>query len=986
VRAATLGVALNDDHGGDSRSLDTTIPGAAASVEAQDPNTLAGAFASALRVADVVAARAAAQIRGRLFDGPVTPMIPRYRLVKLLGRGGMGEVWAGHDERLDREVAVKLVHATLAFDDVHVERLAREARSLARLAHPNVVGVFDLGRYPAPENRSGLFIVMELVEGQTLSSWLATPRPWREIVDAFVQAGRGLAAAHGAGLVHRDFKPANVFVGNDGRVRVGDFGLARLAELPSEPDVASAGSRDASSLSTLGVELTDVGVVMGTPVFMSPEQHRGQPVDARSDQFGFCVALYAALWGELPFRGNLFELEAAKAEGELEFPRRTGVPARLEAIVARGLAPSPAARWPTMNALVDALARTEPRRRRPWIAAGALLVVAAAVAVSDAPQACGEALRASVQRAQDRADAIDRALISVLDPTAVAQRTAELATSQRTLYVALDEACAADPERATARWDCLSTAAHRLDAVTAGIVDADADAEAVATLFARLPDATDCRDRDAPSTVPDALRPQLEQAGAALEHAIARAAYRPAEALPLIHELVDELAALPPTGLRVAALHELGAAYDRLIEWDRAKQHYEQCHLVAVEIDDFDHAARCAFQLAWKGENEGDAEEAKRWLGHARAAIARVDASPELEVVQLTAEASIDFARGDLVRAEASLRRALVVCETAGCGRQHPSVALALATTLSTRGNAEEARRMWLEVQRLAELDGGPQSSDARTARLRLTTELVGIGEVARAAEELEAMLVELEADATPDTQTLARAWMAYADVEFRLGRDGLGSSLRALEWARLTYAEAEFFLAPYLIEAGQLFESAGNPRAALALFAEAEPYTRDRPRIAALLDIAQAGALVGVKESQSALVAADRALAMMANDPSTQPTNLAAGLHNRGFALADLGRWSEATDALVAAIEIYAREPSVGPAGKSHTDAQLGLAECYANAGRIAEARDTYRSIVGQPDAIADHRAKAAEKLAALDAGSQAQRSREEPDRPRDR
>jgi serine/threonine protein kinase len=198
-----------------------------------------------------------------------------------IGAGGMGVVYAAYDPELDRRVALKLLRPDRFGSDADRLRLLREAQALARLADPHVVSVYDTGTFG-----DRVFVAVELVEGETLRQWLgglrAAPRSWREVLARFLPAGRGLAAAHAAGLVHRDFKPENVLLGRDGRVRVADFGLAEAAPEPG------------GKLAALPAEW---GLVLGTPAYMAPEQLRGIAVDARSDQFSFCVALFEALYG-----------------------------------------------------------------------------------------------------------------------------------------------------------------------------------------------------------------------------------------------------------------------------------------------------------------------------------------------------------------------------------------------------------------------------------------------------------------------------------------------------------------------------------------------------------------------------------------------------------------------------------------------------------------------------------------------------------------
>jgi eukaryotic-like serine/threonine-protein kinase len=281
----------------------------------------------------------------------------RYVISGVLGSGGMGVVYAAEDPRLGRRVALKLLHPALAeAAEEQQRRLLREAQAMARLSHPNVLPVFDLGM-----EGGQVFLAMELIEGPTLAEWLRQrERTWQEILGLFVEAGRGLAAAHQAGLVHRDFKPANVLVGTDGRPRVTDFGLVRVGA-SSEEGPAQADPRAAES------PLTQTGTVAGTPAYMSPEQLAGRRVDARGDQFSFCVALYEALQGVRPFAADA----PAEHRWTLRRPERSPrLPGYVRAVLARGLALEPEERFPSMDALLEALTMRPPRSRRRWMALG----------------------------------------------------------------------------------------------------------------------------------------------------------------------------------------------------------------------------------------------------------------------------------------------------------------------------------------------------------------------------------------------------------------------------------------------------------------------------------------------------------------------------------------------------------------------------------------------------------------------------------------
>ncbi|MBL8969241.1 MAG: serine/threonine protein kinase, partial [Myxococcales bacterium] len=242
--------------------------------------------------------------------------IGRFTAVRQLGAGGMGVVYLAYDEQLDRKVAIKVLQERRSADTGSLghARLLREAQAMAHVSHPNVAAVYEVG--PIGEQ---VFVAMEFVEGKTLTQWLAAgPHDWRAVVEMFCQAGRGLAAAHAAELVHRDFKPENVIVGDDGRARVLDFGLARASrDLPTVPPAELPGHELRMS-SSLSAQLTQAGSLVGTPAYMSPEQYVRAAIDARSDQFSFCVSLFEGLYGSRPFWGQtLSELMAAIARGKV---------------------------------------------------------------------------------------------------------------------------------------------------------------------------------------------------------------------------------------------------------------------------------------------------------------------------------------------------------------------------------------------------------------------------------------------------------------------------------------------------------------------------------------------------------------------------------------------------------------------------------------------------------------------------------------------
>jgi hypothetical protein len=300
--------------------------------------------------------------------------VGRYLVLSTLGAGGMGVVHAAYDPQLDRKVALKVLRGNLGGTTSEArKRLRREAQAIAQLSHPNVVGVYDVGA----TDDGMVYIAMEFVEGDTLTQWLKRwPRTWKEIVEVFVQAARGLVAAHSVGLLHRDFKPDNVLVGGDGRVRVTDFGLARSVLAPEE------GAKPAVPTSALHAELTATGAVLGTPRYMPPEQLTGDNIEARSDQFSFCVALYEALYAVHPLPGATAIGMLERGERAMPPPEHAKVPSPIARAVMRGLERDRSKRFPAMASLIAELSPRQERSRVRFAAMGlgALVLVGAAAA------------------------------------------------------------------------------------------------------------------------------------------------------------------------------------------------------------------------------------------------------------------------------------------------------------------------------------------------------------------------------------------------------------------------------------------------------------------------------------------------------------------------------------------------------------------------------------------------------------------------------
>ncbi|XXX72435.1 serine/threonine-protein kinase [Sorangium sp. So ce134] len=288
-------------------------------------------------------------------EEPLSPgaRIGRFTVLARAGQGGMGVVYAAYDAELDRRVALKLI-APGRFDPEDRARLVREAQVMARLSHPNVVPIYEIG-----EHGGGVFVAMEFVDGRTLRDLgRQEPRSWEAVLAAGIQAGRGLAAAHQEGLVHRDVKPDNILIGKDGRARMADFGLARLSLEEDRPRSGAGEGADVPVSGPLHAPLTAGGALLGTPAYMAPEQAERLPATVKSDQWSFCATLYEALYGELPFEGGDHRARLDLARRDLLRPAPAGarVPAWVRSALARGLRARPEERWPRLDDLLDALA------------------------------------------------------------------------------------------------------------------------------------------------------------------------------------------------------------------------------------------------------------------------------------------------------------------------------------------------------------------------------------------------------------------------------------------------------------------------------------------------------------------------------------------------------------------------------------------------------------------------------------------------------
>jgi len=685
---------------------DTEIDEEAVGAETAGPIDPSNMNLGPAQVAPLDAEHLRSSVAAHLFGAAAEPAkIGRFTVLQRLGAGAMGVVYSAYDTQLDRKIAIKLLRG-VDEEGAHHARLTREAQALAKLSHPHVVQVFELGTF-----RSQVFVAMEFVEGQTLREWSPgsnssstkanpNPNPLLEILAVFVQAGEGLAAAHRAGLVHRDFKPDNVLVGDDGRVRVLDFGLARGTSEPRpsadvrtlEDEVAALGATNDS----LSEPLTRTGAILGTPAYMAPEQFLAQGVDARSDQFAFCVALWEKLYGERPFAAADFrQLALAVTAGVIREPSGARVPQHLRRVLERGLSVDPDARWPDMDSLLEALTH-DPRTRRRRIGAGviagiAALSVGAGVLLHDpGPGPCegGERelsgvwdpqIRGRVQTAFEAtgapyADEAWRGTAPQLDAFAE-----DWVTMHREVCEASVVRRQESPELFGRKMVCLGQRLTELEQLTRLLVEADADVVSRAIVAAgSLETVASCADERA---LLDA--PVDDERMRDLEHLLASASGRKivgkyeqgATIAKLAIDLARDIGTAHGEGRALLLLGEIQAKRRELPE---AKTTLREALRRADVAGDDATRVQALTQLMRVSFLEHDLKTGESLAADARAALERLGSAPLLEADFYLHYGSLVRAGGDNESASEYQRRALEI-RARQLGADHPEVAIAMA-------------------------------------------------------------------------------------------------------------------------------------------------------------------------------------------------------------------------------------------------------------------------------------------------------------------
>ena len=781
----------------------------------------------------------------------------RYLIVELLGRGGMGVVYRAFDPDLDRAVALKMVRVgdpSGSASDGERARLLREAQAMARLSHPNVITVHDVGIVDG-----SVFVAMEYVEGTTLKAWLAArPRSWRAILDAYLQAGRGIAAAHAAGIVHRDFKPDNAMIDEQstsassdaiGRVRVLDFGLARATgQIDSATSTEHLRTHDGVSLDR---SLTVEGAIVGTPAYMSPEQHVGAEVDAASDQFSFCVALFEALYGHRPFVGDsLVSLALAVTQGELQEPKGgRDVPKFVHDAVLRGLSTRAVERHASMEALLAALTR-DPRQRwrRAGVGLGALCLLGTAAFAADlaskpSPLCTGAPERMEPVWNESRRTRLQQAFTATELP--FAEETFDkvstlLDDAARSWIDGHTRACRATrvtAEQSEAMLDlrmaCLDQRLRELDALLVHLTVASADVvtnsvDAVGRIesVATCDDATRLGTRMGPPA-----DPALAEAVAAQEEVLAdvRALLRLgayAKALERITAVVDDMLELghPPLSARSLALHAEAQAMTG--ETKAAIERYQLAFEESIVSADDRHAVDAARELAWLvGSRLVETEPGLRWLSIARALLRRSGGDDAIEASLDTTRGAILVSAGRYEEGVAAHDRAREYWETRD--PQHP----ALARVLDSIGAAEVARgrldgavalhRRALSIKRA---HYGAMHPEVAASLRELGNAL---GHTGAFEEALESQREVLEIERQARGETNERVAVALDDMGRslrKLGRldEAVEHHRRALEIWKQVLGDPHPSLAVSMLNVGYTLNAANDFAAALAEFERA--------------------------------------------------------------------------------------------------------------------------------------------------------------------
>jgi eukaryotic-like serine/threonine-protein kinase len=715
---------------------------------------------------------------------PVRGMVVgRYVVLSRLGAGGMGVVYAAYDPELDRKVALKFLLPGGGGSEGRT-RLLREAQALAKLQHPNVVTIHDVGTH---EGR--VWLAMEFVAGATLAAWRAeTSRPWPEVLEVMLSAGRGVAAAHAAGLLHRDIKPDNIMVGHDGRVRVMDFGLVRaqdddlvVATGSTQQDIAGQPRVETSML-----RVTQAGQLLGTPAYMAAEQVRGDELGPATDQFSFCVTLWEALYGLRPFTGDsVMDLVVAVLDGNpTPPPRGANVPRWLRRVLDRGLSVAPDERWPSMDALLEMLqrGRARARLRRGLAAMGVVALSAAGVAgwhELDRRQRVAACAAEGASIADVWNDDVEAKIRESLVATGVsnAETTAAKLTPWLDEQVSAWKAARTDvclDAKVHATWDgemhergswCLDERRMELEALVLELTRADAQVvhRAVSAAAGLLP-VDPCRDTNLLRRLPP---PPTEQRGAirAARADLSRVdalggSGKYDEGLDAARALVTSVESIAWPRLSAAAHASQAILLSRTGAYEEAERTGADAYYEAARVGAWDVAARVSTQLVYvSGYLRARHAEGLAWGRHAEVALSHAgDVAQVGEARRLGNVANVRAAMGAYEEARALYERALAI-QGEGLGPEHPDVALTLnnlANVHAAAGASGEARVLYERALAIRERVLGPEHPDVAKSLSNLAGVHLAAGEHAEAQALLEQSLFILESALGPEHPEVA--------------------------------------------------------------------------------------------------------------------------------------------------------------------------------------------------------------------------------------
>jgi serine/threonine protein kinase/tetratricopeptide (TPR) repeat protein len=732
----------------------------------------------------------------RLDEAPlaVGATIDRFIVLSVIGEGGIGRVYAAYDPELDRQIALKLLKQSREpSTDTEIARVRREAQALAKITHPNVVTVFDVGQHDGR-----LYLAMEYVSGQTLRAWVPAQRPsWRAIVEAFVAAAQGLLAVHEAGLVHRDVKPDNIMIGSDGRVRVMDFGLAREGHETLAITQRSGGELPSATT------LTRTGAVAGTPAYMAPEQHLGQPFDARTDQFALCVSLWELLYGQRPFAGNnLASLAYHVTQGERRSaPSDSDVPGWVRRAVERGLAVDPASRYSSLAELIQAL-RGDPaaRRQQTLLVAGGAVLIAALLGVAwysgstrdDAANECAnvETLDAIWDPSRSPAElaAAFEHSGSPLASSASVRVNQRLDAWAQEWNAARRDTCEdthVRHEQSEALMDSRIACLDRRRARVTGLVDAfmAADAELVreaTSIVAKLESLDACSDAErllASTPLPSdpAAAASVSQLSLQLEALNARA--DTGRTGSLVNEARELAGAADWTGyapLMVDARLLLARTQEIDVDLQESLASTQAAYYLALEKDLIDRAALAAVAIMWRTSlTDPLSPSLPIWSEHAQVLVKRAEPEGVLEARRLVNEGIIAFHRGDLLRAIALTGEAIPIAERS-VGARSVMVAdyrnnlgywsLMLGDLDEAKAHFQFSLAVWSETL-------GPDHPRLSVAQLSLAEVAIDEGKLEEARLAAERGLQLSEAAGEGDGPNAAYALVVIADLDRRAGK-----------------------------------------------------------------------------------------------------------------------------------------------------------------------------------------------------------------------